>query len=177
MTKENLTLAVLVAICAFTNVSYAQLNVDTSGTPSESTISPTASYKTVYWLISPSDALNYDGELGYTQPGLLSAKALVPSIEILKPESSPGTKVKAPFGIAVQFKSQPDAAIVPSTFKVLYGGLKFDITSRITKYVTVSEDGFSLDNAQIPVGKHRLILQVEDAKQRLAERELKFEVE
>ena len=60
---------------------------------------------------------------------------------------------------------------------MLYGALKFDITSRITKFVKVTPAGFSLENAQIPVGKHRLILQVQDEKQRLAERELRIEVE
>jgi hypothetical protein len=60
---------------------------------------------------------------------------------------------------------------------VLYGALKLDITNRVTKYVQVNEQGFNLENAQIPVGKHRLTLQVQDEKQRLVERELRFEVE
>jgi hypothetical protein len=75
------------------------------------------------------------------------------------------------------FKAQSDAAIDPSSFKVLYGALKFDIISRITKFVKVTPVGFSLDNAQIPVGKHRLTMQIQDEKQRVAERELRVEVE
>ena len=85
--------------------------------------------------------------------------------------------MKAPFPIAVAFKGLPDAAIDPATFRVLYGMLKIDISSRITKFVTVTKDGFSMDNAQIPAGKHRLTLQVKDEKQRIAERELRVEVE
>ena len=54
---------------------------------------------------------------------------------------------------------------------------KVDITSRITKYVKVTKEGFSLENAQIPTGKHRLTMQVQDEKQRVAERELRLEVE
>jgi hypothetical protein len=60
---------------------------------------------------------------------------------------------------------------------VLYGFLKLDITSRITQYVTVTPTGFALDNAKIPPGKHSLLLQVQDSKQRTAERELKLEVQ
>ena len=101
----------------------------------------------------------------------------MPIIEIIKPEPAPDLKVKAPFSINVLFKPQADAAIDPSTFKVLYGGLRFDITNRITKFVKVTAAGFSLDNAQIPVGKHRLTMQVQDEKQRVAERELRVEVE
>ena len=129
------------------------------------------------WLISPAEAVSYQGEAGFNQPAPLRARSVMPQIDILKPEPAGGLKVKAPFAISVLFKGQSDAAIDPATFKVLYGALKFDITSRITKFVKVTVTGFSLENAQIPVGKHRLILQVQDEKQRVAERGLRFEVE
>ncbi len=129
------------------------------------------------WLVSPAEAQAFQGQQGFDEPPALRPKAIVPGIDIVKPEPAPDLKVKAPFAIAVQFKGQPDAVIVPSSFKVLYGALKIDITSRITKFVKVTEQGFALENAQIPVGKHRLTLQVQDDKQRQAERELRFEVE
>jgi len=129
------------------------------------------------WLISPSEAVSYQGEAGFNEPAPLRARALVPQIDILKPDPASDLKVKAPFAISVLFKGQSDAAIDPATFKVMYGAMKFDITSRITKFVKVTPAGFSFDKAQIPVGKHRLILQVQDEKQRVAERELRVEVE
>lgn len=129
------------------------------------------------WLISPLEAQAFKGEEGFNEPPALRARAVMPIIEIIKPEPVADLKVKAPFSINVLFKPQADAAIDPSTFKVLYGGLRFDITNRITKFVKVTAAGFSLDNAQIPVGKHRLTMQVQDEKQRVAERELRVEVE
>jgi hypothetical protein len=129
------------------------------------------------WLISPAEALSFQGEAGFNEQPALRARAVMPLIDIIKPEPVADLKVKAPFSIAVLFKAQSDAAIDPSSFKVLYGALKFDITSRITKFVKVTPVGFSLDNAQIPVGKHRLTLQIQDEKQRVAERELRVEVE
>ena len=138
---------------------------------------PWAVHAQTDWLISPAEAVSYQGEAGFDQPAALRARAIVPQIDILKPEVVNDLKVKAPFAISVLFKSQSDAAIDPSTFKVMYGALRFDITSRITKFVTVTPTGFSLDKAQIPPGKHRLILQVQDDKQRVAERELRVEVE
>ena len=90
---------------------------------------------------------------------------------------APGLKVKAPFAITVQFVGQADSPIDPATFQVFYGALKIDITSRITRFVKVTKEGFSLENAQIPSGKHRVSLQVQDEEQRLAERELRVEVE
>jgi len=129
------------------------------------------------WLITPAEALQYKGEEGFYEPPALRPRAVVPLIDILKPEPVADLKVKAPFAIAVQFKGQLDAAIDPTTFKVLYGAFKVDITSRITKFVKVTREGFALENAQIPVGRHRLTLQIQDEKQRVAERELRLEVE
>ena len=129
------------------------------------------------WLVSPAEARQFLGEDGYNEPPALRQRAQIPSIEIVRPEASTDLKVKAPFAITVQFKDLPDAAIDPASFKVMYGALRVDITQRITKYVQVTPAGFSLENAQIPLGKHRLTLQVKDEKQRVAERELRFEVE
>lgn len=138
---------------------------------------PFAVHAQTDWLVSPAEAVLYQGEAGFDQPAPLRPRAVVPQIDILKPTPAPDLKVKAPFAISVLFKGQSDAAIDPTTFKVMYGAMKFDITSRITKFVKVTPAGFSLENAQIPVGKHRLILQVQDEKQRVAERELRVEVE
>ena len=129
------------------------------------------------WLISPAEALSFQGEAGFNEQPALRARAVTPLIDIIKPEPVADLKVKAPFAIAVLFKAQSDAAIDPGTFKIMYGALKFDITSRITKFVKVTPAGLSLDNAQIPAGKHRLTLQIQDEKQRVAERELRVEVE
>ena len=128
-------------------------------------------------VVTSSEAIEFKGEEGFNEPAALRPRAVVPLIDILKPETGPDNKLKAPFPITVAFKGQSDAPIDPSTFKVLYGALKIDITSRITKFVKVGKDGFTLDNAQIPQGKHRLTLQVQDEKQRTAERELRVEVE
>ncbi len=128
-------------------------------------------------LVSPAEAIEFGGAAGFAEPPALRQRALVPLIDLLKPEPSLDLKVKAPFAIAVQFRGQPDSPIDPNTFKVLYGAFKIDITNRITKFVTVTPEGFVLPNANIPVGKHRLTLQVQDSKQRIAERELRVEVE
>ncbi len=129
------------------------------------------------WLVTEAEAREFRGEDGFNEVPALRPRAVIPLIDILKPDPVADLKVKAPFAISVQFKSQADAPIDPATFKVMYGALKIDITSRITKFVKVTKDGFALDNAQIPLGKHRLTLQVQDEKQRVAERELRVEVE
>ena len=152
----------IVAAQAISTGTYAQSSAQTGA---------------VDWLVTPAEAIEFKGEEGFMAQPALRARAVVPLIDILKPEPVADLKVKAPFAIVVQFRGQADSPIDPASFKVLYGGLKIDITSRITKFVKVTKDGFALDNAQIPVGKHRLTMQILDDKQRMAERELRVEVE
>ncbi len=129
------------------------------------------------WLVSPAEALEYQGEEGFNERPALRMRSVIPVIDILQPQPTPDLKVKSPFTIAAQFTGQAGAPIDPSTFRVLYGAKKFDITGKITQSATITPEGFTLENAQIPVGKHRLILQVQDDKRRIAERELRLEVE
>jgi len=129
------------------------------------------------WLVTPAEAREFKGEESFYEQPALRPRALMPQIDILKPDAVADMKVKAPFPISVLFKGQSDAPIDPSTFKVLYGTFKIDITSRITKFVKVTKEGFALESAQIPAGKHRMTMQVMDEKQRVAERELRVEVE
>ena len=148
-----------------------------SALPAFAQISSTLSEVPDGWLVTPAEAREFKGEEGFYEQPALRPRALMPQIDILKPDAMADMKVKAPFAISVLFKGQSDAPIDPSTFKVLYGTFKIDITSRITKFVKVTKEGFALESAQIPAGKHRMTMQVMDEKQRVAERELRVEVE
>lgn len=129
------------------------------------------------FLVSPAEAKTFKGEEGFDEPPALRPRAVVPLIDIIKPEAGNEQKIKSPFPMNVQFKGQADAPIDPASFKVLYGAVKIDITARLTKTAKVTREGFTFDKAQLPAGKHRLILQVQDSKQRVAEREMRVEVE
>ena len=98
-----------------------------------------------------------------------------PAIRIVSP-AAPGTAVAAPVRIELAFKPAPGARIVPSSFRVLYGLLKIDLTDRLKKHATVSETGVIVDQAQVPAGQHRLLLQVADDQGNTAEQELRIRV-
>ena len=98
-----------------------------------------------------------------------------PAIQVLTP-ATVGTAVNAPVRIEVAFKPAPGTRIVPSTFRVLYGLLKIDLTDRLKKHATVTESGVVVDQAQVPAGQHRLILQVADDQGNTAEQELRIRV-
>jgi hypothetical protein len=84
--------------------------------------------------------------------------------------------MSTPVRIEVAFATSPGARIVPDTFKVLYGLLKIDVTSKIRPFAVVSEHGLLAENAVLPPGTHRLFLQISDSAGRTAESEVKFSV-
>jgi hypothetical protein len=105
-------------------------------------------------------------------------RGLVPSIRVISPAvgSRPGTAVPAPLRIELAFQPAAGTHIVPSSFRVLYGLLKIDLTERLRKHATVTEAGVLVEGAQMPDGQHRLLLQVADDQGNTAERELLFRV-
>lgn len=100
-----------------------------------------------------------------------------PRIDLLRPTLDAQLRLKSPFPIEVRFVPLPDAAIDPGSFRVLYGNLRLDVTARILAQVKVAAAGFSLAEAAIPGGRHRLLLRVDDLKRRTGELDLRFEVE
>lgn len=128
-------------------------------------------------LVTPSEAVEYQGEAGFHMPEVLRPKQPHPVINVLSPTFAEDGKVSTPFPIQVRFVSTSDAKIIPGTFKVFYGALKFDITDRLLNSIKISSDGFDLKDADIPKGKHRMILQIKDEKNRVAEKDLRISVE
>ena len=110
--------------------------------------------------------------------GMPVTKPGQPVIRVLTPTAAGANSsaVPAPVRIEVTFKPAPGTRIVPSTFRVLYGHLKIDLTDRLRKHATVTETGVVVDQAQIPAGQHRLFLQVADDQGNTAEQELRIRV-
>jgi hypothetical protein len=96
------------------------------------------------------------------------------AIRVLAPSST--GSVAAPLRIELVFVPLPGTRIVPSTFRVLYGVLKLDLTERLRRFATISETGVVVDQAVVPDGMHRMFVQVGDDKGNVAEQELRFRV-
>ncbi|MBL8305876.1 MAG: hypothetical protein JNM33_04220 [Rubrivivax sp.] len=99
-----------------------------------------------------------------------------PAIKVVTPNNTPSNAVNAPVRIEVSFKAASGNRIVPSTFRVLYGLMKIDLTDRLKKHATVTESGVVINQAKVPAGQHRLILQVADDQGNTAEQELRLRV-
>lgn len=104
---------------------------------------------------------------GTTAPAALAIRVLLPT---------PQAAVTAPLRIELAFEAPPGARVVPSSFRVLYGVLKIDLTERLRRFSTINERGVVVDQAVVPDGLHRLYLQVADDKGNVAEQELRLRV-
>ncbi|MEA3197850.1 MAG: hypothetical protein QOF32_1902 [Gammaproteobacteria bacterium] len=99
-----------------------------------------------------------------------------PQIRILAPLL--GRSLTVPVDIDVQFMPTSSAPIRPDTFRLCYIGLvTVDLTKRITDRIMVSEKGLHVAGAQLPRGRHRLLLLVADQRGRLGLREAVFNID
>jgi hypothetical protein len=97
-----------------------------------------------------------------------------PVIELSAPKLS--IPVSSPTPIELKFQPTPPSAVKPETFKVLYGSFEIDITKRILNVAKVTESGVFVQEANLPKGKHKLIMVVEDTAGRRGNRSIDFEV-
>jgi len=128
-------------------------------------------------IVNEAEMLEFGGPQGFDAPRPLRSRNMQPSIELINPIPSAAGKVNVPFPIEVKFSTPSDSQIRPETLRILYGMLKLDITDRIRKLTQVTHTGFHLANADIPKGKHRLMIQITDDKNRTAEKYIRLEVE
>lgn len=93
-----------------------------------------------------------------------------PKIEVLSPNVAGA--VHSPFEIRLKFVPENGTQIVVDSFKVLYGVFGLDITSRVMKLAEFSNNTLRIDRANIPPGKHRLLLRIKDSQHREGQQEL-----
>jgi hypothetical protein len=84
--------------------------------------------------------------------------------------------ITSPTPVKIKFLPTPPSVVKPETFKVLYGSWELNITSRITGKTRVTEQGLEVAQAELPSGKHKLLISVEDSNGRVGNRTLEFEV-
>ena len=102
------------------------------------------------------------------------ATKYAPVIELSAPKLS--AAVSSPTPIELKFQPTPPSAVKPETFKVLYGSFEIDITKRILNVAKVTETGVFVQEANLPKGKHKLLMVVEDNAGRRGNRSIDFEV-
>ena len=124
-------------------------------------------------LVTPEEMnQSNSADLGLRPRGVQMVGA--PVIDLVLPKL-PG-EVGSPTSIELRFIPTLPSTIRPETFKALYGTFGLDITSRITGSTKVSASGISVEKANLPKGKHRIQLLLEDSEGRVGSRWMEFEV-
>ena len=98
-----------------------------------------------------------------------------PLIELSAPNLS--APVSSPTVIEVKFQPTAPSAVKPESFRVLYGSFEIDITKRILSLTKVTETGVFVQEANLPKGKHKLLMVVEDTSGRKGNRVIEFVVQ
>ena len=128
------------------------------------------------WLITPLEAHREAERMadGLVFRGRSTPVPDAPKIVRVKPGDV--AAVTSPFDIVFTFSPQDGAVIDPKSFRVLYGFFRMDITDRVAQQANISVGGVTISRANIPAGKHHLVLNVTDSKQRTGEAEFEIEV-
>ncbi|MFO1329831.1 MAG: hypothetical protein U1F56_20900 [Rubrivivax sp.] len=128
------------------------------------------------WLVSPEEARALAAAPG--APLWTTRVAGAPVIEVLRPllDAAAAGPLTSPLPIELQFRAAADAAIDPKSFRIFYGAFQLDVTQRLLKAVAVRPEGLRVEQAAIPAGSHRLVVQIADTLERVGMRELRFSV-
>ena len=100
-----------------------------------------------------------------------------PKINILAPILD--RPLVSPLDIELQFvPATSDAAVRADSFRVCYVGFfTVDITKRVTDRVTVSPNGVHVSGAQLPHGRHHLVMLISDQDGRIGRRDATLEIQ
>ena len=97
-----------------------------------------------------------------------------PRIEITAPNIN--EPLFSPTKIHLHFEATEPSAIKPETFRVLYGAFGIDITQRLLSVAKLSAQGISVQEANLPSGKHKLQLSVADSLGRRGVRVIEIQI-
>ncbi|MGH7784318.1 MAG: hypothetical protein ACREO5_10820 [Candidatus Binatia bacterium] len=131
------------------------------------------------WALITKEEFEREESLAATQPlsrsiHRSSGPPDAPVIEVNQPDAT--RPIKPPVTIRVHFRPKEGATIDVTSFRVTYGLLAVDITTRIMAHALVSASGLSAYNADVPAGHHRVTLQIADNMHRVGIRTFDFTV-
>jgi hypothetical protein len=99
-----------------------------------------------------------------------------PEIAVIDPQSA-DRPIRNPFKMEVEFRSNSGALVDFSSFRAFYGSFKIDVTDRLLREAVRTSTGIRLSNISVPVGRHRIVLQIRDQLNKTSEKEIFFRVE
>jgi len=98
-----------------------------------------------------------------------------PLIEILSPDIK--GVVTSPAKVQLRFRPESPAVVRPESFKASYGAFRLDITSRLLQFAKPTQEGLVVEQANLPSGSHKILLEIQDSAGRTGTQLLSFTVQ
>jgi hypothetical protein len=98
-----------------------------------------------------------------------------PLIEILSPDIK--GVVTSPAKVQLRFRPESPAVVRPESFKASYGAFRLDITSRLLQFAKPTPEGLIVEQANLPSGSHKILLEIQDSAGRTGTQLLSFTVQ
>jgi hypothetical protein len=125
------------------------------------------------FLLTAEEAARWRGEEPASQP-MMSPDGSLPKIDILQPDIL--AEIKAPFPIEVGFRGQPGVGFDLKSLRIAYGFFGVDITDRVLREAVIGDNGFHIEEADIPSGRHRIAITINDHRGARASLDFRFVV-
>ena len=109
---------------------------------------------------------------GQTAPA--APRSGAPTIRIEEPNTT--RPIRSPVRIRVIFQPAGNATIVVNSLRVRYGSLGVDITRRILAHARPTASGVTVNDAELPRGRHRVTIQITDNLGRVGTQSVQFTV-
>ena len=125
-------------------------------------------------LIGEAEARLYEAPLTLLSQAPISSDLGGPEILLVKPDVS--SPLQSPVGLQIIVVPKDGAQVNWQSVQLLYGSLRFNITDRFLKLAQRDKEGYIVKAMNIPQGNHRLLILIQDSKNRTGRRELFFTV-
>lgn len=131
---------------------------------------PTAAWS--YDLITPEEDARDKAAPHTPAPSDLPAP---PIIELMRPVNI-AQPLQNPIAIELRFATGAGPAIDIATFRVTYGWLGINITSRIMEHATKTPDSLVAENVTLPSGDHRVTVLIANTAGKTASKTFRFSI-
>jgi hypothetical protein len=126
------------------------------------------------WPLVTRQQSRRDNAVPHKQAAPAAPQSGTPIISIEEPNTT--TPIRSPVRIRVTFQPASNAKIDVNSFRVRYGSLGIDITRRILAHARPTASGVTVNDAELPRGRHRVTIQIADNLGRVGIKSLEFTV-
>src|SRR5262249_949856 len=112
------------------------------------------------WSLVTRQQSQRENAAPHKQAAPAAPRSGAPTIRIEEPNTT--RPIGSPVRIRVTFQPASNATIVVDSLRVRYGSLGIDITRRILAHARPTASGVTVDDAELPRGRHRVTIKIAD---------------